>query len=873
MPNFVQSNFNGEWSPKMLGRVQLARFATASRRMLNFLPTIEGPMRKRAGTEHLAPFADETTKSRIRAFQFSDEARFLLEFDDQIVRFWQDGAYLGDTEVTPFLEAELRNLFFAGIHDVVYISSGTHPIQELSRDEPTNWSFGEFALKNEPFEDENVTTTTLMASALTGLGVTLTASTGIFSAAHVGSRYEIRHLQKQAQYESTITRSKAGLDTSWNPDGEDYSAGDRIEDAGNFYTCLEDWTRAAWADATAYALNDVVTNGGAAYVCILAHTSEALASVGVDDGAGDNEPGIGADWATNWKEVTLPSDSSYHFGLGVVALDADGTEIDYTIYGAWNFRTEANWTAEWQIQESDDDGATWTTRYQMSSTSGSDNYTREGDETDDPIRIRLVLISGSDDSDLVTFTALETERSGIVEVKTYNSTTEVLVDVQTDLFSTNATTKWSENEWNPRRGYPVAVIFWENRLIALGTKLESQSIWGSRKDQWDDFKRGSVETEAPFKDVLFTGQQNPIRWASTQQQLLIGLSDSVRSLFGEEGRILAPGKNQSQRQAGKGSSTVEPVEIDDVTFYVQAGGRKVRASSADITRGVNAAPDMTREAEHVTAGGIVGMVFQQNPDAMLYCWTGDGKIAAMIFEPEQEKLGWVRLELEGGFVEDMAVLQTDEEEDEVYMIVKRTIDGATRRYLERLKTGQIRVREAGTMEDVFGSDCAKTFTGSQFTTVTGAGHLEGEEVTILADGAIHPPKTVTGGEIALDYPCDKVTYGLPLVGEFWGMPMEGIGGGGSTSGKKKRLTHFVISLMNTVGLRYGTDPDALSAAMHEAPFRDATQATSGPVSAFTGDKELRPKSPRDYEGGLYLRHDYPTPCFVRKIATEWEQTS
>ena len=101
MPEFLQSNFNGEWSPLMLGRVELSRYATSLRTMENFAPTIPGGARKRPGTEYIGEVRDSSKKTRLESFTFSNEESYLLEFSDIKLRFWRNGVLLGDIKTTP----------------------------------------------------------------------------------------------------------------------------------------------------------------------------------------------------------------------------------------------------------------------------------------------------------------------------------------------------------------------------------------------------------------------------------------------------------------------------------------------------------------------------------------------------------------------------------------------------------------------------------------------------------------------------------------------------------------------------------------------------------------------------------------------------
>lgn len=888
MPEFLQSNFNGEWSPLMLGRVELSRYATSLRTMENFAPTIPGGARKRPGTEYIGEVQDSSKKTRLESFTFSNEQSYLLEFSDLKLRFWRNGVLLSDTETTPYTEDEVFSLRMTSTNDIVYIASPNHAPYKLTRTSDTTFDFALLEFKNQPFEDQNLTTTTITPSGTTS-SVTLTSSAPLFVSEMVGSSFEITHLKAREVYETTADRTN-NSPVGWNSTSS-YSQGTII------------------LDQTGGALDY--------YLCISAYN-------------GQNNP-------SNDPIGNYPS----NFEAGIIAKDKNNNPIIHYVTGAWSLRTEGDWNNEWVLQESYDNQSTWITRHSLVSDNGSDNYTREGDETGNPVWFRLVLVSGNSERDPFTFTIAETEISGEVlinSVNTGNNTATATVVATKPLFSTDATSLWAENEWNPRKKYPKQVFFKNNRLCFASTKADNQAVWGSEVDKWDNFKRGIQEDSQPFKDVLRTGNQDPIQWVSEQSKTLLGLSSQIRNLTGEDGSsILAPGKNSSARQAGRGAADLEPVEVDDFTFYVQLGGRIIRGLTNDYERGVYAAADMTREAEHVTRGGVKQMAFQLNRVSTLYAVTGEGIAACLVFDPEVEKMGWYRLKTQGGTIESVAILPATGEEDEVYFVVKRSINGSTKRYIERLKNDQIRIQDDGLQDDMFYVDCGATITGTNIstnsttnvTTIAGSTRLEGKEIQILLDGDYFGKKTVssgsvtiptitnddfnnassykvgdrvrflsggtytyfvcvlayTGGDSTSTYPplavdsnsnpyfvTSKAICGLPIEAKLWPMPLEGITASGTTSGDKKRVKEITIDVMNSLGIQTKDSPDDTKEPTDLTPRQSDADLGSSPA-LYTGKLEVRNTLPRSFDGNVFYQSDIPFGVFIRNIITKWEKTS
>ncbi|KKK79222.1 hypothetical protein LCGC14_2835680, partial [marine sediment metagenome] len=146
---------------------------------------------------------------------------------------------------------------------------------------------------------------------------------------------------------------------------------------------------------------------------------------------------------------------------------------------------------------------------------------------------------------------------------------------------------------------------------------------------------------------------------------------------------------------------------------------------------------MTRLAQHITRGGIVEMDFQQEPDSLVWAVRSDGQLLSMTFRREEDVVGWTRHIIGGSFstgdavVESVAVIpgengagqtQSSENRDEVWVTVKRTINGSTVRYVEVFE----RDYETGDdEEDSYYADSIITYDGVATSTITGLDHLEG----------------------------------------------------------------------------------------------------------------------------------------------------
>ena len=214
-------------------------------------------------------------------------------------------------------------------------------------------------------------------------------------------------------------------------------------------------------------------------------------------------------------------------------------------------------------------------------------------------------------------------------------------------------------------------------------------------------------------------------------------------------------------------------------------------------------------------------------------------------------------------VESVATIPTDSDEDEVWLIVKRTINGTTRRYVEYLN-----LFDYGTdQKDGFFMDSGLTYSGTATTAITGLEHLEVESVTILADGATHPVKSVasgaimTGGSLTLDRSALKAHIGLPYNSVLQTMRIESKGDEGTTQSRTKRINEITLRLHESVGVEVGAN----LSNMERIPFRSSAASMDTAVPLFTGDKQVEFRDDFNTDGHIYVRQTQPLPFTLISI--------
>lgn len=196
MYHHLQSSFNGgELSPRLQSRVDIDIHAKGAAEILNMVPTVEGALLKRSGTRYRA--AALSTASWISAFVFNATQAYVIEWSDGKLRFLTNNAILqslgSPVEVTvPYSAAEAPRVSTQQSKDRLYMAHGSHPHASLLRTAADAFTYAPLDLKGGPFADDNIDEAiTVTASAVTGTGVTITASAAIFEAGHVGSRFRM----------------------------------------------------------------------------------------------------------------------------------------------------------------------------------------------------------------------------------------------------------------------------------------------------------------------------------------------------------------------------------------------------------------------------------------------------------------------------------------------------------------------------------------------------------------------------------------------------------------------------------------------------------------------------------------------------------
>lgn len=385
---------------------------------------------------------------------------------------------------------------------------------------------------------------------------------------------------------------------------------------------------------------------------------------------------------------------------------------------------------------------------------------------------------------------------GIVKITTYASGTSVGGVIKQELSSTVAApaNAWSLHApaWSASNGYPRTGTLYEQRLIVAGSPAYPQTIWGSATAAYLDFTQGVNDDDA-FSFTIASDQVNPIQYIASSRALVAFTSGGEFTVAGGLEKPLAPTNAQIRQRSNYGCSRVRPVRIRDAELFIQRAGAKVRSFSYNVTTDDWTAPDIAVMAEHLTSGGIVDICWQQEPTSIVWLVRADGVLVSVTYDKDQDVTGWAAHTGFDGFVESIASIP-DIDSDQLWIVVRRTINGATKRYVERFSP------------DVLVDSAKITVAGSPATVWTGLDHLEAKVVDVVGDDAYVGSYTVAAGQITTTTAITTAKIGLPFENRVELLDPEVQSGMGSASGNYMRTNEVTARFFETTGAFVNSQP-------------------------------------------------------------------
>ncbi len=364
---------------------------------------------------------------------------------------------------------------------------------------------------------------------------------------------------------------------------------------------------------------------------------------------------------------------------------------------------------------------------------------------------------------------------GVVRITSFTSSTSVEAEVLTALGGTSATDQWNEGQWSDYRGWPTAGGFHEGRLDWSGRDATQLSV----SDVFDGFDDNTQGDSGPINRTIGSGPVDTINWVLSLQRLILGgegAEHSIRSSSLDE--PLTPTSFNIKQASSQGSAAVPAVKIDQNGVYVQRGGTRI-FELAFGSDGIDYnSSHLSALVPRIGQPGIVKAVVQRQPDTRVHFLRSDGTVALMIFDKVEEVVCFLEIETAGAsdLIDDVVILPGDngDEEDFVYYSVRRSINGSTKRYLEKW---------------AFEADCAGgtlnkqadsfvTYSQAASTTISGLSHLAGRTDAVVWDN----------GKCLRDSSGDIATFTVSATGEITGL---------TNAGSSYQATAGVVGLQYT----------------------------------------------------------------------------
>lgn len=875
----IQSSFaTGEISPEVANRIDLDKYAAALLTAENAYIRPYGAVYKRGGTLYCGKTKNE--KVILKEFTTIDSS-FMLEIGDRYIRIWKGNRYTGVELVTPFTEDELKELRTCQSADVMFIASGKHPIQKLSRYSDTNWTIGDYEIK-KPYFDISLST------EMEGKVDTSYNSAGTYTF----------NCKKDGTYTVTIAGGGGGgAGGTWqkhfrliNKKGGDGGRGAIITKKmnltkGTTYNVTvgaggsggEGTSGENGKDGTQSSFDGITAVGGK---CGLGNGSNGdnMGNGGIG-GTGGTGKENGSPGDAGWVNIKLdaelsitPSGTTGNITLSAsknyfsenmvgayvqisqeldsqtVTQNGNGTSGEVLCGKAWKVITHGTWTGTVTVQKSTNNGL-W--KDYRTYKANDDFNASESGTVEEYTRLRIVATAGNTD-----LTALPYTHVGMVKITGYISPTEVNAEVIDSLANTNAADYVCLNAWNEQFGYPSAIGFFQDRLCVAATKKQPYMLWLSRSGDYNNFSvekvSGTVTDDSAVALAFINRKQQTIEHIVPESDLVIMTGGNEWILSG--GTAVTPTKANPKMQTSRGTTNVIPLSIGGRVIFVQHRGKTVRDMQYRFESDSYDGADLTLLAKHITKNTTIeDMAYMQEPDSKLYFVLSDGTMACLSYIQDQKVYAWSRIKTEGKV---MAVCNVENQnEDNVYIAVKR----GNQTYIEELCNN----KETENPKDYIMLDASVKITE---TTAKGSvPHLPNAKIGILADGRYYEKiQTDEGGNFTLPQEASYIIAGLPYTMTVELPNLEINTKTGTIQGRKKKVSAVTLRLNHSLGGRVGIEKtNTLPIKYDEFSEQD--------VVLYSGDKHITmPNRGFELTGRTVITSDEPYPFNMSAVVREAE---
>ena len=907
----------GEISAEVANRVDLDKYQLAVLQAYNCLIKPHGPIYRRPGMKYMARTKYSDKACILVPFNGADNTDYLLEIGEKYIRVHKNGLYINIEVVTPYTADMLQDLRFVQSADTMFIASGKYPVKQLARYSDTDWRFADFEITDMYFDEST------SLESYSGISYTVPGTYNFQPT--VTGEYQIDIAGAGGGGGGGVKYSKPSNHGHhyYCVGGGAGGNGERIIKTVTLskdtsYTVTVGSGGAGGSGKGSYGTASSGGNGGNSTACGLVGRGgggggggsressggsyqSTKGTQGATYGAGGG--GIGGIAGTKYKDNAGKTGANGWVKIlytGNKELTPSGTQGDITLRsnkkifasskpGAyiklkqeiasktvstsngttervrvgenWKVISHGTWSGSFTVEKSDD-GESW--KEYRKYTSKNDYNPSESGSVTEPVFLRAVctITSGTCTVDL---TAMAYNAEGVVKLTEITSDSTAKAHVEKELDSTDMTTNFLWGAWSEEFGYPQTLCFFQDRLCFGGTKKQPYMVWMSRTGDYGNFSvekaSGTVTDDSAVALAFVSRKQFKILHLIASTDLIVLTAGNEWTVSGSD--TVTPSKAVPKMQTTRGCSTVEPLMIGGRIVFVQGRGSTVRDMAYSYETDSYGGNDLTLLAKHIIENvQIVDSAYKQEPDSTIYFVRSDGTMACLSYIMEQKVYAWSTIETQGK-IEAVAAVQ-EGDEDIIYLVVQREINGAIVRNIEYLAKNPAK---SNNPDDYIMLDNAieySTAEKSSGETEIDAAELAGEKVTVIGDGRMYSGLTVSqDGTVTLPAAVQHAFIGLPYRSIVELPNVEIKTGDGTMQGRKKQISNCILRLSNSLGGMVGPDINTMDLMNF-----DEQNAVSD-IKLFTGDKHMTlPIGGFNNEGRVIIVTDEPYPFNLLAVVRE-----
>ena len=825
----LKLNFTaGELTPWAHARVDLDLYSRGAEQLENFFVTPFGGLSRRGGTQLNALLPGANENSVLLAFQYSVSDGYLLEFSPNLLRFYQNGKPVLQSNGTVYTLntpwANPQKIRCTQINNQLYICSPSFAPRILTRLSANQWVLAPLEWKMPPWKTHSLQDQTLFftRSNESSSRYKLRLQSFVWKGAFEGHDYIRLTLPQsdQTQWEqgsvwNNVTQSLLPASLS----NKNYKAHDRMKyhEGNGIYSYFRCYTP---------------------YVA-----------------------------ATHFNGNTHPKDypDFFEYGLG------SNQGLLY-VTGNWEFKTTGLWGGEILLQRSYDFGNTWTT-YRSFFSHNDANFLINGDESDEPCHMRLFLAKTIDNTSLTTFSLRSYPGKQDLTFKIITPDIEpntALAELThyAVLPSQGSTQNWSLSAFHSLYGHPKCCTWHQNRLFFASTEAQAQSVWASRTNNYHHFKLGSKDTDA-LELTLCDSSQNSIEWMESQEKLLLGTSGNEWSLEGSNNGALTPTQSRFIKHTHHGSAPTEAIPWDNSLLFVQRGGKKLREFSYKYELDSLGSTELTLFSDPAGSSAFRQILVYQGEQKQLFCVLEKGTLSTLNWISQQNVLAWSQQKLAGQVISLAALYVPTKSYQELWALLKYTTEKGPVFTLEKLCPLPDTQKDASSADKqpVFlDSYKEHTFTqGSYSLEFNGYSHLVGKKLLVFPKNKPHLLSTTEAvnsqGIARLQTPegqRDERLWvcGLPFCSSLTTLPLEMP----ESLALQKSLIQTDILLLNSYpSLEYNFEPQG---SWFKASSLQASLSSETKTPYYNTTLSLTHQAKHQKNLSLFLRFDSPHPLNI-----------